>query len=53
MKASEALFQLLDRLGYHVCGTVDGAESTEYVPVDHMLKEQIMAEIDRRFVLKA
>ena len=48
MRASEAIFQLFDKLGYQVCGTTGGAEFTEYMPVEGHEKSQLMAEIDKR-----
>ena len=51
MKASESLLQLLDALGYKVCGTVQGGEFNEYVPVEGVVKEQLLAEIDKRLIV--
>ncbi len=51
MRASESLLQLLDALGYKVCGTVQGGEYNEYVPVEGIVKEQLLAEIDKRLVV--
>ena len=51
MKASESLLQLLDALGYKVCGTVQGGEYNEYIPVEGVVKEQLIAEIDKRLIV--